>query len=775
MKLNTRFFFLTLFTQFLIAQITGIVTDKKSGEPILGVNVVAGEKGTFTNERGEFQLDVPRGIKLEFSHIGYQTQTIKAHTNMSVAMIEAVIMSKEIIVRAGLSGESLQKVASSVTVITGDHIRETGADHFQSLTEQIPNLNWAGGTSRPRYFQIRGIGERSHYFGEGPPNFSVGFVLDDMDLSGLGMVGLLYDIDQIEIFKGPQSSVYGPNAMAGLISLKSTDPTDHFEMRTSTSFGSDNHYGGSSVMNVHFMKNMNIRLTGIYNYSDGFRENVSLKIIDTNKRKEAFSRMKLSYDPNNRLSILATLIYIKLENGYDAWAPDNNTDFKTYSNDKGEDSQRTYGYSLRANFEASENLSITSITSFTETDLVHAYDGDWADSTYWHDNHDFDPAVEGWAYEFYDKNERNRANLSQEIRLSMGSIILGGYFKHLIEQDEAKGYLFGGVATDAISHYDFQATAGYAQYGLDLTSSLKLKANVRFENNSIIYDGSSQGFNDYWEKIFLPPIHFNIDHSMLGYRAALHYLKDEYTSFYGSVSQGYKSGGVNQQPYLSDISRPYEPEFIQNFEIGLKHATDKYRTQLSVFYGQRKDQQVSVSSQQVEGDPNSFLYYTGNAGSGTIQGFEWENMLNVSSNLSMDASLGYLKTWVDKFIYFASEGMETSGGDREAAMSPIITGSIRLNYSNDSGIFGSVRSSYKSGYFYSDSHDEKAEPYTLTNLALGKSFGKITTTIWIRNAFDERFTTRGFYFGLIPPDYPDQLWKSYGDPRQIGVSMDYKF
>ena len=738
MKLNTHFFFLTLFTQFLIAQITGIVTDKKSGEPILGVNVVAGEKGTFTNERGEFQLDVPRGIKLEFSHIGYQTQTIKAHTNMSVAMIEAVIMSKEIIVRAGLSDESLQKVASSVTVITGDHIRETGADHFQSLTEQIPNLNWAGGTSRPRYFQIRGIGERSHYFGEGPPNFSVGFVLDDMDLSGLGMVGLLYDIDLIEIFKGPQSSVYGPNAMAGLISLKSTDPTDHFEMRTSTRFGSDNHYGGSSVMNVQFMKNMKLRLGGVNNYSDGFRENVTQSVTHTNKREESFSRMKLSYDPNNQLSILATLIYTKLENGYDAWAPDNNTDFKTYSNDKGEDSQRTYGYSLRANFEASENLSITSITSFTETDLVHAYDGDWADSTYWHDNHDFDPAVEGWAYEFYDKNERNRANLSQEIRLSMGSIILGGYFKHLIEQDEAKGYLFGGIATDAISHYDFQATAGYAQYGLDLTSSLKLKANVRFENNSIIYDGSSQGFNDYWEKIFLPPIHFNIDHSMLGYRAALHYLKDEYTSFYGSVSQVYKSGGVNQQPYLSDISRPYEPEFIQNFEIGLKHATDKYRTQLSVFYGQRKDQQVSVSSQQVEGDPNSFLYYTGNAGSGTIQGFEWENMLNVSSNLSMDASLGYLKTWVDKFIYFASEGMETSGGDREAAMSPVITGSLRLNYSNDSGIFGSVRSSYKSGYFYSDSHNERAEPYTLTNLALGKSFGKTTTTIWIRNAFDER-------------------------------------
>ncbi|MBT5224024.1 MAG: TonB-dependent receptor [Candidatus Marinimicrobia bacterium] len=463
-------------------------------------------------------------------------------------------------------------------------------------------------------------------------------------------------------------------------------------------------------MNGRFMKNMNMRLTGIYNYSDGFRENVSQNITDSNKREEAFSRMKLSYNPNNRLSILATLIYAELKNGYDVWAPDNNTDFITYSNDKGEDSQRTFGYSLRANFEASENLNITSITSFTETDLVHAYDGDWADSTYWHDNHGFDPAVEGWAYEFYDKNERNRANLTQEIRLSMGSIIMGGYFKQLIEQDEAMGYLYGGAATDATSHYDFLVAAGYGQYGVNLTPSLKLKANVRFENNSIKYEGTSQGLNDYWEKIKLPPINFYIDHAMIGYRTSLHYLKDKFTSFYGSVSQGYKSGGVNQQPYLSDTSRPFDPEFIQNFEVGLNRVTNIYRTQLSAFYSLRKDQQVSLSSQQVEGDPNSFLFYTTNAGSGTIQGFEWENTLNVSSNLYMDASLGYLTTWVDKFTYFAAEGVEAIGGNRKAAMSPEITGSVGFNYENESGFFASTLMSFKDEYYFSDSHNQKSKP-----------------------------------------------------------------
>ena len=780
MNFKIHLTFSILFSSFLFAKIKGTVKNQSTNEPVKSVNITAGEMGTATNESGEFSIDVPHGTELEFSHIGYHSISQLAKNGMSVEMSPAVIKSGEIIVRAGLSDESLQKTTASVTVFTANDIRESGADHFQALIDQIPNLNWAGGTSRPRYFQIRGIGERSHYFGEGPPNFSVGFVMDDMDLSGLGMVGQLYDLDQIEIFKGPQSSVYGPNAMAGLISMRSTDPTDHFEMKSSTNFGSDNHYGGSSVMNVRLMKNMNMRLTGVYNYSDGFRENVSQNITDSNKREEAFFRMKLRYKPINKLSILATFIYCELENGYDAWAPDNNTDFKTFSNDKGEDSQRTFGYSLRANFEARENLNITSITSFTETDLVHAYDGDWADSAYY-------SKIHGWNYsnlgdDYYSiysvhRNEKNRANFTQEVRMSAGPIILGGYYKRLIEQDTAfdnNGWLIG-EATDGNSHYNFQIKAGYAQYEYNFDPSIKLKTNVRYEKNSLNYNGTSDGLNQKWEKITLPPIRFNIDHAMFGYRTALHYLKDKFTSFYGSVSQGYKSGGVNQQPFLSDASRPYEPEFIQNFEIGLKRATKKYQTQLSAFYSLRKDQQVSVSSQQDKENPNSFLFYTGNAGSGTIQGFEWENTLNLSSNLNMDASLGYLTTWVNKFTYFAAEGVEAIGGDREAAMSPKMTGSVGFNFKNNSGIFGLVQMSFKDEYYFSDSHNQKSKPYTLLNINIGKSFGKTIVKLWIRNALDERYTTRGFYFGLIPPTYPDQLWKSYGDPRQIGVTIDYTF
>ena len=207
------------------------------------------------------------------------------------------------------------------------------SEHFQTLTDQVPNLNWAGGTSRPRYFQIRGVGERSHYFGEGAPNFSVGFVMDDMDLSGLGMIAQLNDISQIEVFKGPQSSLYGANAIGGLISVHSNDPSENFKIQSSLNFGSDNYYGGQGILNTKLFSGLSLRISLMNNYQNGYRENVSKNVDNSNKREEFLSRIKLKYSLSNMFNILYTYIYSDLKNGYDAWAPNNNTEFITYSDD----------------------------------------------------------------------------------------------------------------------------------------------------------------------------------------------------------------------------------------------------------------------------------------------------------------------------------------------------------------------------------------------------------------------------------------------------------
>ena len=683
------------------------------------------------------------------------------------------VQCKEIIVKAGFSEESYLATTNSINIIQQKEIRDSGADHLQEMVDRISNLNWAGGTSRPRYFQIRGIGERSHYFGEGPPNFSVGYVVDDIDLSGMGMVGQLYDLQQIEVFKGPQSSLYGSNAIGGLISIKSNQPSENSIYRASLTLGGDWKRNISGIVNHKITDHLLFRASSTYNYSNGFRENKYLDSDDTNKRDELFVRAKVFFSPNDNLNINSTIILSRLNNGYDAWAPDNNDGFITFSDSKGEDSQALDAGSIKFNYNITEKFSITGISSISKTKLIHAYDGDWANDDYWFNNHGFDPAMEGWAYSFYDKNKRIRDNVTQEFRFFFQKYTFGLYYKKLQERDKASGYLFGGLGDKANSRYDFENLACYFQSDFNLNDLLKLSASIRLEDYFYNYKGET--VDNYYDNN-IPKVQFekSFDETdpMVGYKLALSLKISNFDNVFLSYARGYKAGGVNQQPFLNDTNRPFDPEFLDNLEFGLKSMKDKYSILLTLFYGLRKDQQVSISSQQDLGNPNSFYFYTGNSGEGSLSGFEGELQYNFLTSLKIHSSVGFLNTFVEEFSVSTING-DSIGGGREFAMAPHIIGSIGFRY--DLGkIFISINTSYKSSYYFSDSHNYKSNPYSLTDITFGQSFQKFDIKIWSRNIFDTRYATRGFYFGLIPPDYADQLWKSYGDPRQFGITLDYK-
>src|SRR6186713_1084527 len=130
---------------------------------------------------------------------------------------------QQVVVTASLREQTLQQTPASVTVLDSSTLQAAGEQHFADVLAQVPNLNWAGGTSRPRYFQIRGIGEREQY--EGAPNSSVGFLIDDVDFSGIGMAASLFDVSQVEVLRGPQGTRLGANALAGIISVRSADPS----------------------------------------------------------------------------------------------------------------------------------------------------------------------------------------------------------------------------------------------------------------------------------------------------------------------------------------------------------------------------------------------------------------------------------------------------------------------------------------------------------------------------------------------------------------------
>ena len=778
MNLTQLLLLYTVLISFVNSQVVGVIKNKVDNKPIEGVNILVGQKGTTSDKDGVFKIEYNVDQDIEFSHIGFKKLSLGKDiflNNTGVYLIPSIIKTEEIFVTSGLNKKNLYKSAKSVTIFTKDKIRENADIHLQPFLEEVPNLNWAGGSSRPRYFQIRGVGESSHYFGEGPPNFSVGFSVDDMDLSGLGMLGHLFDIGQVEIFKGPQSTTFGSNALAGLIAIKSNDPSRNLGLETSLSFGSDNLRSVSSMLNINLTNNLFLRLSSSVNYSDGFRENKSLNISNSNKKEESFARLKVKFLPSPNINFLGTFLYADLSNGYDVWAPDNNMNFNTYSDSLGEDSQLTKGLSIRSEFSLTDNVTITAISSITETDLIHAYDGDWGDSLYWGENHNWDEIIQGWAYSFFDKNKKNRKNLNNEIRFKYSNLTLGLFSKNLEEYDTALGYLYGGSATNANSNFSHDVYAIYGQLEHKITERLSITSNFRGENSKFAYLGQSMGIDSYYEAINLPNISFKTNEKMNGYKFSGKYEMNNKTNFFATFSKGFKAGGVNQQPFLASINRPFGPEFLYNYEIGLKNKTSKTDTRFTAFLGLRKNQQVSISSQQEDGNPNSFLFYIDNATSGENNGFEFENTFKIFKNLNLSTSIGYLNTHIAEFGYQISENDSISkGGGREAAMSPN-TASLGLSFKPRIDILINFNVSYKGEYYFSDSFNEKSAEYSILNFSIGKKFNNFKLTFWGNNILNEKYATRGFYFGLIPPDYPEQLFKSYGDPRQLGIKIDYLF
>lgn len=776
---------LLILLSLTFGQVTGIVIDRETRKPLKNVNITSQKSGATTDDHGQFSIAAESGDTLVFAHIGYKSLTLPAEMGMEVQMEKTILQGKEITVHGELRDVAHQKSTSGVSVLDEEKIRIADGNHFQDVMESIPNLNTAGGTSRPRYFQIRGIGEQSQYFAEGPPNFSVGFVMDNIDLSGLGMAGMLYDLHQIEVFKGPQSAVYGPNALSGLINLESSVPQNAWSSQLKLTGGTDHIHRLNGMVNIPMGNMFALRVGFESGEGDGFRKNQYRNRTDTNGRNENFIREKLLFKPNENLNMTLTAFRAVLDNKYDAWAPDNNEELFTYTNDQGFDKQETNAYAFRTNYQRNK-MNATFIISRSLTDQIHAYDSDWGNDDYWLESpYYFDPNITYWNYEFFDSTTRNRENHTIEGRVKYGDVVLGYYTKSLIEKDEASGWLYGGNATLATSQYDFAVSAIYAQIDRSITDKLKLLVNIRKETNRINYLGTSSYF-DWTDYILVPmaKIEFNVEHDLLGGKLALQYLLNDRINFYGSVSRGYKAGGVNQHPALAEENRPYAPEYMNNFEACLRWHAEKSYLYLTTFYAFRQDQQVSISGQQQEGDPNSFVYYTANATSGKSGGLELEGSFRLNSQIVLRGALGLLNTRVDAFAFESDSGVTTTLGNRNGAHAPKYSFNFALDYGKENnGFFGQVEWSGKDRFYFSDSHDEMSEPYQLINGHIGYDFGFWSVKLWGRNILDARYATRGFYFGLEPiwnedlqqHEYPERKYVSYGDPAHFGLTVDFEF
>jgi outer membrane receptor protein involved in Fe transport len=310
---------------------------------------------------------------------------------------------EEIIVKGEYREKSIKEEDSSISVIQSEKIKTQAIKHFQQLSYLVPNLNYAASDSRARYFQIRGIGERSGY--QGTPNSSVGFLIDDIDYSGQGGIATLFDVDQVEVFRGPQGSRTGANALAGLIYIKTKDPTNEFEGTSEITLGDY----GTQNLGIAFggpMKNKKLkyRLVLRTDYADGFRKNIFLNKSDTSKKDELTLRYKLNWDFNETTDINFIISKVDMDDPADIWTIDGS--LNTLSDRLGMDSQETnsYGIKITKNFI---NFDLQSFTSSTKTDVIFSYDADWGNP----DSHF------PYIYDYFSETLRKRDTFSQEIRI----------------------------------------------------------------------------------------------------------------------------------------------------------------------------------------------------------------------------------------------------------------------------------------------------------------------------------------------------------------------
>jgi len=686
---------------------------------------------------------------------------------LSVSEISLVELS-EITVRPEPGESRLPDSTTSASLFDPAALDALNAAHFQDLTALAPGLTWAGGTSRPRYFQMRGVGEVSQFAGEGPPNFSVGFLVDDMDFSGMGMHASLFDLAEVEVLRGPQAAIYGSKALAGLINIRTQDPTPYNDLRIRTTLGTDAYYGVAVAAGGPVTTDpevLQLRVTVEQNQMDGFRENQYLGRDDTSKRDEFSGRLKLRWQPNDDWRVDVVGLYADQNNGYDQFTP-NNHRFHTYSDRPGEDDQESIGGTLRLNWMGPEHFRVLNILNYVESKAVYSYDADWGNDAYWAAApYDWDVAQEGYAYDFFERLDRTRKTLTEDLRLISepgGEILggssawhLGGFFSVLREDDDFDGF------RRLLSDYEAVSGAVYGQLTTRLRHNLLLYSSLRVEERATDYsdnDGVALEKSD----------------TMWGGRLALESRLDEALTVFGAVSRGFKGSGVNQNPALPADKRSYDAEVLWNFETGARAALfdGSLDVDLTLFYMLRDQLQIATSMQSDPSDPTAFAYFTDNAADGYNRGVE----LNLTQHLTPALDWFTVLTLLDtRYENFESAGGINDIEGRDQPFSPAYSYVTGLEYHQDAGFFARAEVDGRDAFYLASGHDRETLPYELLNLKTGWAAERWAITFWGRNVLDKKYAVQGYSFGLEPPDYADKLYLTYGDPAQFGVTLDLTF
>jgi len=629
----------------------------------------------------------------------------------ALAQQPGVAALEEIVVTSRRMEESLQEVPAAISAFSEETIERIQATDSTGLQGIVPNLNivQGRGSSNATNIYIRGIGQPDALQTFDP---AVGFYVDDVYFSRIRGTQLdLYDIERIEVLRGPQGTLYGKNTIGGALRVITKRPGPEFEGLAQATFGDYDQAEGRLLLSGPLSDTVSGGVALFRAKRGGYVTN-PVTNEEYNDRDVSSGRVALAWDPTENVSVDWSADYTKEDNAMVLGQPLNTLttlfgvpiivlpadvpkfDFKaTPTPGLPNSTKMTHqGTALNVAWDVSDSLTLRSITAYRKLEYT--------------DYIDIDATVIETGDVLVDVDQDQ---LSQEFQVNWESgswKVVGGlfYMKEDIESHQEAyaddlltgpgGFTFLRTIDDALENTSW---AAYANVAYAITERFNVAAGVRYTDETKDYDRSTSTFSNFPGLTQDPAFAFTVKDTWTDTSpmVSMDFRASDNVMLYGRIAQGFKSGGFNGRANNPGEQAPYDPEEVMSYELGLKSdwADGSVRANVAVFYNDYTDFQARVSGTATDpgtGLPSPELTVL-NAGSLDIYGAELEFSYQPTTALLLDAQVGYLDAEYGKFD---DDRFTNFGGSRafqEPAFSPEWTARFGAAYEWGLGDHGSLR------------------------------------------------------------------------------------
>jgi len=776
---------LLIFCHFLShaqTKYSGVIRDEK-GKPVSAatIHLLNTEVSVVSNDDGLFQLPVlPSGVySAEISSVGFAriekkikfplgTDSLIFILSPSVTQLDAVVVTAE------KQESNIQNVPVSITALSSRDIQAYRLWASADLKGIVSNLYSANPGDGRNVISIRGITSTSYdpavvTYIDGVPQFTLDTYIPQ-----------LFDIDHIDVLKGPQGTLYGRNAMGGVINIFTKQPDDQVHVSFELSSGNYGLERYSFNMSTPIIKGkLYLGAAVLYEASDGYyindfnnsnfdkqhrtADNISLKYL-LNPKWSFSLNMKNLWNRNNGAFALSPTTELAISNPY-----------HLDQNAIGQMVDNSLNGSLQIHYTGAK-MDFTSLTAYQSN---YRYYKNPVDG-------DFSPLDIISIVNNYGKPWNKVDAWTEELRLSSPTASVSplkwaiGSYLFLQSAPNKQGVHFGADASLAgspdsnytiinTSQIKNKGLAFYGQLEYALSKKLSVAGGLRYdyqqsnEEVSGLYvpDGSSTGFPTQPDTTGETSYHEVTPMLSISYRAG------ENAHIYASYRQGYRTGGLTQ--LSSDPSQPplysYQPEFSNNYELGWKgnYFANRFHANLAVFYNKVQDVQVPTLIL-----PDAITVIK-NAGGLVSKGFEAELEGLVVKGLQLTYHFGYTNaTYTNGKLSSNGDAVDLDG--KHQLFTPDMTSMLVLEYSGALpkliGVNGFIRGEwYYFGKQYFDLSNNQVQPsYQMLNTSVGISYSFFSISVWMRNITNAKYIAYAYDFGA----------SRLGDPYNYGVTMKFR-